>query len=177
MTEPFSSPPELPEPRQPESPYVVAMVCLGNICRSPMAQVVLTEKLLRLGLGEQVQVRSCGTGDWHIGEAMDSRAAATLTAHGYDPSLHRASHFDVTWFESCDVLLVMDAANLRDVSYLADGDATRARALLFRSFDPEACDDLEVPDPWYGGPADFEAVLDMVERTTDVLAEQLQRSA
>jgi protein-tyrosine phosphatase len=83
------------------------MVCLGNICRSPMAQVVLTEKLSRRGLADRVVVRSCGTGTWHVGEEMDQRAAAALAASGYDPSLHRAAHFDATWFESSDAILAM----------------------------------------------------------------------
>lgn len=165
---------ELPSPREPGSPYVITMVCLGNICRSPMAQVVLTEKLLRLGLAERVQVRSCGTGDWHVGEAMDARAAAALAAAGYDPSLHRAAHFDSSWFDSSDALLAMDRTNLRDVCAAAASDELRRRALLFRCFDPEAGDgDREVPDPWYGGPHAFASVLEMVERTTDALVERL----
>jgi protein-tyrosine phosphatase len=167
-------PPELPQPRRPGTPYVIAVVCLGNICRSPMAQIVLTEKLSRVGLASRVVVRSSGTGDWHVGEEMDARAAAALAASGYDPSLHRASHFDTSWFESSDAILVMDGANHRDVSSLAPSDA-RGRVLLFRSFDPEADADADVPDPWYGGTRDFAAVLDTVERTTDGLVEHLQR--
>lgn len=143
-----------------------------------MAQVVLTEKLLRFGMAERVEVRSCGTGDWHVGEEMDARAAAALAAAGYDPSLHRASHFDSSWFDSSGVLLAMDRANLRDVCAAAGTEELRRRVLLFRCFDPEASDgDLEVPDPWYGGPRGFTTVLDIVERTTDVLVEQLQDTA
>jgi low molecular weight protein-tyrosine phosphatase len=178
MTDHAGWTPELPPPRQPESPYVIAMVCLGNICRSPMAQVVLTEKLLRLGMAERVEVRSCGTGDWHVGEEMDSRAAASLAAAGYDPSLHRASHFDASWFDSSDLLLAMDHTNLRDVCAAAGSEDLRSRVLRFREFDPDATDDdRDVPDPWYGGPSDFAAVLDIVERTTDVLVEQLHARA
>jgi low molecular weight protein-tyrosine phosphatase len=167
-------PPELPQPRRPGTPYVIAIVCLGNICRSPMAQVVLTEKLSRVGLASRVVVRSSGTGDWHVGEEMDARAAAALAASGYDPSLHRASHFDTSWFEASDAILVMDGANHRDVSSLAPSDAG-GRVLLFRSFDREADADADVPDPWYGGTQDFAAVLETVERTTDGLVELLQR--
>ncbi len=147
------------------------MVCLGNICRSPMAQVVLTEKLRRAGLGDDVGVRSCGTGDWHVGEQMDRRAAETLRAHGYDPSLHRAAHFDASWLDASDAILAMDLANLRDVQRVAGGDKLD-RVVMFRSFDPEASDDVEVPDPWYSGPEGFEDVLAMVERTTDVLVDE-----
>jgi protein-tyrosine phosphatase len=174
MAEGNSAVPELPPPRQPGSPYVIAMVCLGNICRSPMAQVVLTEKLSRLGLADRVVVRSCGTGDWHVGEQMDPRAAAALAASGYDPTLHRASHFDATWFESSDAILAMDRSNRRDVFRAADRPEVLSRVLLFRTFDPEADAEAEVPDPWYGGSGRFDEVLDMVERTTDGLVERLQ---
>jgi protein-tyrosine phosphatase len=174
MTDSSVAPPELPRPRRPGTPYVIAIVCLGNICRSPMAQVVLTEKLSRVGLANRVVVRSSGTGDWHVGEEMDARAAAALTESGYDPSLHRASQFDASWFDSSDAILVMDQANRRDVSSLAGGDAL-GRVLLFRRFDPEADAEAEVPDPWYGGPRDFAVVLDTVERTTDGLVERLQQ--
>lgn len=183
MTTPKQRPPaalpppsavELPLPRMQGSPYAVVMVCLGNICRSPMAQVVLTEKLLRLGLAGQVTVRSCGTGDWHVGQEMDPRASATLKSAGYDPTLHRASHFDASWLDAADVLLVMDRTNLQDVCGAAPDRATQDRVLLFRCFDPVASDNLDVPDPWYGEERGFQTVLDLVERTTDALAEQLQ---
>ncbi len=175
MNEPHLHPAELPPPRQPESPYTIAMVCLGNICRSPMAQVVLTEKVRRAGLGSAVEIRSCGTGDWHVGEPMDHRAAAALSAHGYDPSLHRAAHFDASWLDASDAVLAMDRANLRDIRAAAANPSQLDRVRLFRNFDPEAAADAEVPDPWYGGPDGFEEVLAMVERTTDALVEQLQR--
>lgn len=175
MTERRPKPAELPPPRDPGTPYTISMVCLGNICRSPMAQVVLSEKVRRAGLGSRVAIRSCGTGDWHVGEPMDHRAAATLTTHGYDPTLHRAAHFDATWLDASDAVLAMDRANLRDIRAVAASDSQLDRVQLFRAFDPEADGDAEVPDPWYGGLDGFEVVLAMVERTTDVLVEDLQR--
>src|SRR5690606_35247871 len=78
---------ELPPPRT-EGRYRTGVVCLGNICRSPMAEVVLTERVAEAGLDDRVEVASCGTGDWHVGHPMDRRAAATLSAAGYDPSRH-----------------------------------------------------------------------------------------
>jgi protein-tyrosine phosphatase len=172
MTEHQLSAAALPPPRDAGSPYIIAMVCLGNICRSPMAQVVLTEKLRRAGLGDDVEVRSCGTGDWHVGEQMDRRAAATLRAHGYDPSLHRAAHFDASWLDASDAILAMDLANQRDIHRVAVSESPLDRVVMFRSFDPEAGDDVEVPDPWYSGPEGFEDVLAMVERATDVLVDE-----
>ena len=84
--------PALPAPRTPGR-YAVAMVCLGNICRSPMADVVLSQRVDDAGLAGRVTVTSCGTGDWHVGRPMDERAAATLRANDYDPSAHRAQQF------------------------------------------------------------------------------------
>jgi protein-tyrosine phosphatase len=169
--------PVLPRPRTPGS-YAVALVCLGNICRSPMADVVLQQRLADAGLDDQVSVSSCGTGDWHVGHPMDSRAAATLQAAGYDPTRHRAQTLDATWFERFDLLLAMDAANLADVRALRGSTPDPDRAMLFRSLDP-VDPGSEVPDPYYGGDAGFEEVLAMVERTTDALvaalAEELDR--
>jgi len=148
----------------------MAVVCLGNICRSPIAHVVLADKLTAVPTLRPVIVESFGTGDWHIGEPMDPRAAQTLTAAGYDSSRHRARHTDRDLIAGHDVVLVMDATNLRDVRALASTSDDRDRVMLFREFDPLAGDDLDVPDPWYGGQGGFDEVLAIVERTTDVLA-------
>ena len=157
-------------------PYRVAVVCLGNICRSPIADVVVNALLGEAGLSDRVEVTSCGTGTWHIGEPMDQRAAAVLTSSGYDASRHRARHFGADWHDH-DLILVMDHANLDDV--LAELPADRhERVRLFRSFDPEvqATDPAEVPDvpdPFYGGPEGFDDVLAIVERTAHRLVEEL----
>lgn len=165
---PPTAPPQLPAPDG--EPYRIAMVCLGNICRSPTAQVVLSAQVADAGLGDRVEVISAGTGDWHVGEAMDPRAAAELTASGYDPTAHRARHFDAGWFDH-DLVLVMDAQNLHDVTALG---GTPDQVRLFRSFDPDGGPEAEVPDPWYGGPERFTEVLTMVERTCRVLVAGLR---
>jgi protein-tyrosine phosphatase len=151
----------------------VALVCLGNICRSPMAHVVLAAKLPGSLLDGRVDVDSSGTGDWHIGDPMDPRAAATLAAAGYDPSLHRAQQFDDTWHDAYDVIVVMDSSNRRNVLAGARDDASRARVRMLREFDPEADGDLDVPDPWHGGQPGFDDVLAMIERSTDGLVDAL----
>jgi protein-tyrosine phosphatase len=161
----------LPPARTPGS-YAVALVCLGNICRSPMADVVLQERLVRAGLDDRVSVASCGTGDWHVGHPMDPRAAATLEAAGYDPTRHRAQTLDASWFERFDLVLAMDGSNLADVRALRGSTPDPDRAMLFRSLDP-VDPGSEVPDPYYGGDAGFEEVLAMVERTTDALVRGL----
>lgn len=158
--------------------YRIALVCLGNICRSPTADVVLTRMIAETG-PDDVLVESCGTGDWHRGEPMDERSAAVLRTAGYAPDGHRARHFDRTWFDH-DLILVMDAANRREV--LAQLPADRHdRVRMFRSYDPEAAGadprtgvGPDVPDPWYGGAQGFREVLTMVERTCRSLADQLR---
>jgi len=151
----------------------VAMVCLGNICRSPMADVVLEHRLAEAGI-DDVVVSSSGTGDWHVGQPMDERAAEKLTAAGYDASRHRARTFTAEWFDQQDLILTMDASNHADVLALARSDEDRAKVRMYRSFDPEAdTPDAEVPDPWYGGPEGFDDVLAMVERTTDEIVRHL----
>lgn len=155
------------------------MVCLGNICRSPVAAVVLAAKVEDASLSAMVVTRSSGTGDWHIGGPMDPRAAASLTDAGYDPSQHRAAQFDRSWFDSHDVILAMDASNHRDITRLAPDQDSRDRVLMFRAFDPARDPDdpygLDVPDPYSGGPDDYRLVLDIVERTTDQLVIELQK--
>lgn len=149
----------------------IAVVCLGNICRSPMAHVVLQTKAD--DAGRKLVVTSSGTGSWHTGDPMDPRAADVLRAAGYDPSRHRARHFTRDWFADNDLILAMDDANLRDIHALATDDADRAKVRMFRSFDPDSqgSHDLEVPDPWYGGPDGFQLVLSMIERTTNRILE------
>jgi protein-tyrosine phosphatase len=154
----------------------IAIVCLGNICRSPMAHVVLEQRLAEAGLDDRVTVVSAGTGSWHTGEAMDERAAAALSAAGYDPSRHSARRFTTDWYAENDLILAMDLSNHADISDLAPDVASLDKVRMFRAYDPEASeDDNEVPDPWFGEADGFDEVLRMVERTADALVEELSR--
>ncbi|HEY3530526.1 MAG TPA: low molecular weight protein-tyrosine-phosphatase [Nocardioides sp.] len=155
----------LPPPREPGR-YAVALVCLGNICRSPTAQVVLEERLAEAGLDDRVVVHSSGTGDWHVGQAMNRRAAATLTGAGYDPSRHRARQYDDSWLASHDLVLAMDRENLADLGGRSE------RVAMFRDFDP-GDPGADVPDPYYAGTDIFAEVLTIVERTADALVVEL----
>jgi protein-tyrosine phosphatase len=161
----------LPAPRTPGR-YRVGLVCLGNICRSPVADVVLSAQVAQAGLADRVEVASCGTGPWHVGEPMDERSAATLAAAGYDPTRHVAQQYDAaTWPERFDLLLAMDEQNLADLG------GRGPRTALLREADPEVDagsgsngrTGAEVPDPYYGGPTGFEEVLAMVERSCATL--------
>ena len=183
----------LPSPRDPLGSYRVCLVCLGNICRSPMAEVVLTDELARAGLAGQVQVDSAGTGDWHIGGPMDAGAAAELARRGYDGSAHRARLFDPAWFPGRDLVLAMDRRNLAQLRQMApDAESGGARLLLFRSFDPVLANpglanpvlaggalagadpyDGEVPDPYGGAAEDYALALDLVQAAARGLAAAL----
>jgi protein-tyrosine phosphatase len=122
-------------------------------------------------------VVSAGTGDWHVGNPMDRRAAALLTAHGYDASKHTARQFEKVWFEDVDVVLAMDSDNLADLEAVRPADHEDGRLLMFRAFDPASRGELDrdVPDPYYGGDDGFETVLAMVERTCDAIVAELRR--
>jgi len=163
--------PLLPAPRENGgTTYRVAVVCLGNICRSPMARVVLTSRIRDARLDDRVEVESAGTGDWHVGKPMDRRAAAALAARGHDPSQHRAQQFGATWLEEYDLVLAMDTENLADITALGSSERVR----LFRDFDPRATgSDRDVPDPYFGGDEGFDRVLAIVERSADRLVEAL----
>lgn len=163
----------MPEPRDPSGPYRISVVCLGNICRSPMAEKVLTGELDRAGLSGAVEVASSGTGGWHIGSGMDSRAAALLRAHGY-PTDHAARRFDPAHLAEHDLILAMDHANLDDLRRLARERADIGdRLRLFRTFAPDAGPGPEVPDPYYGGEHGFTTVLDMVHAAAKGLTAEL----
>ena len=166
----------LPPNRQADgSPYRIVVVCLGNICRSPIGEVVLSEKIARAGLDDRVEVASAGTGGWPIGEPMDRRAATVLAASGYDGSAHRAAQFEAHWHDEYDLVLAMDGSNHTDLIELAADDATE-RLRMFRDFDPRAAGgDRDVPDPYYGGDDGFAYVLATVERTSDAIVAALER--
>lgn len=161
---------DLPAPHE-RGRYRVAFVCTGNICRSPSADVVLRHLVAAAGLGAQVEVVSGGIGDWHVGDAMDRRAADALTSRGYDAERHRARQVGADWFGRDDVLFAMDEGHRADLARL--GDAARIR--LFGDFDP-LTPGAEVPDPYYGGRDGFEEVLDMIERTCRALISPIERA-
>jgi protein-tyrosine phosphatase len=164
-----------PAPREPGSGrYRICIVCLGNICRSPMAEVVLTDEIARAGLAGQVTVDSAGTGDWHVGQDMDPRARAELARRGYDGSRHEARQIQASWLDDYDLLLAMDRANLDRLRVMARGRPdTAGRIALMLSFDALAPAGAEVPDPYYGGPENYAEVFELVRGAARGLAEQL----
>jgi protein-tyrosine phosphatase len=164
---------ELPSPREPGAPYRVCLVCLGNICRSPMAETVLRAELAAAGLDGAVVVDSAGTGDWHVGDAMDPGARTALASRGHDGSAHRARQFQPSWLPRRDLILAMDARNLADLRRMARGqDADRIRLFSEVGGLAEARD---IPDPWGGGPDEFGHVLDLLGAAAPVIVARLAR--
>ena len=164
---------ELPSPREPGAPYRVCLVCLGNICRSPMAETVLRAELAAAGLDGAVVVDSAGTGDWHVGDAMDPGARTALASRGHDGSAHRARQFQPSWLPRRDLILAMDARNLADLRRMARGqDADRIRLFSEVGGLAEARD---IPDPWGGGTDEFGHVLDLLGAAAPVIVARLAR--
>lgn len=155
----------------------MCFVCLGNICRSPMAGVVMRAMLADAGLDDSVEVSSAGTGGWHVGERADARAATALAGRGYDASGHKARQFSARWFDELDLVLTVDTSTADELKRMA-GSQHRHKVRLLREFDPscagESGTSLDVPDPYYGGPQGFDAVLDMVERACRGLLDELR---
>ena len=161
--------------------YRVTAVCLGNICRSPMAEAVIRTRVDDAGLAAQVLVDSAGTDGWHIGENADPRALQTLRAAGYD-LVHSGRQITQEWFLEPgrpDLLLTMDASNYATVTALAPDAVARERVHMLRSFDPALTGiplgdpRLDVPDPWFGDHDGFIDVLRMIEAAADGLVDEL----
>ncbi len=163
----------LPPPRQPGSAYTVCLVCLGNICRSPMAEVVLRSELDAAGLAGAVTVDSAGTGDWHIGQPMDSRARAELELRGYDGSAHRARQVDVSWLPERDLFLAMDRRNLADLRRMAGRAGVPAGRVRLFGAAGGLGPDQDIPDPYGGDAADFSASLELIRTGARELVSQL----
>ncbi len=150
----------------------VLFVCMGNICRSPLAQGVLENVLRREGLQGEVFVDSAGTGSWHAGSPPDERAQRSARLRGLDLSSQRARQIAREDCESFDYVLTMDEANYRTVAALCRGRAEVRPFLDFAAGSPET----EVPDPFYGGPEGFEHVLDLVEAASEGLLEDIKKN-
>ena len=150
----------------------IMFVCMGNICRSPLAHAVFDHQAKALGVADDFQTESAGTISYHVGNLPDPRARAIGATRGVDVS-HRARHFRAADLDDFDLILVMDRDNEKEVLKLAKTDAQRERVRLFRSFDTDTSDGDEVPDPYYGGPEGFEHVFQLIDRTTKNLLRQL----
>lgn len=147
---------------------VVLAVCLGNICRSPTAEAALREAAQQSGL--DLDIRSAGTGDWHVGHPPDARMREAAAALGLTLS-GTADQVDAAALRDAHLVLAMDRSNLADLERLAQVSAVESDIRLFREFDPWANGDLEVPDPYYGEADGFTEVVVMVRRTARRIVE------
>ncbi len=149
----------------------VLFVCLGNICRSPTAHGVFQELVSAEQLQGRIQVDSAGTGAWHVGEAPDQRASAAALARGYDLSSLRARAVTPDDFSRFDYVLAMDEQNLANLQVMAPS-GYGGHLGLFLDFHPHPLL-AEVPDPYYGGEAGFDQVLDLVEEASRGLLKEI----
>jgi len=142
----------------------ILMVCLGNICRSPLAEGILQSKL-----NDGFVIESAGTGNWHVGQSPDERSVLIARKYGIDISKQRARQFQQDDFEKFDLIFVMDSSNYETVIKLAENEEQRKKVRLI-------LDDADVPDPYFGGEEGFENVFQLLDRATDNFLDQLKKS-
>jgi protein-tyrosine phosphatase len=149
-------------------PVKILMVCLGNICRSPLAEGILQSKLP----ADKFVVDSAGTGDWHAGQCPDSRSILAAKNRGVDISMQKARQIRKSDFKDFDHIFVMDSSNFKDVTKLAPTPQDKAKVMLMMDeiFPGQKVD---VPDPYYGDAKDFDKVFDMLDEVCDVVAAKL----
>jgi len=149
-------------------PVKILMVCLGNICRSPLAEGILASKLPN----EKFLVDSAGTGSWHIGHAPDNRSIATAKKNGLNISNQRGRHFSRADFDTFDYIFVMDNSNYRDVIHLAQNETQKNKVqLILNAVFPD--ENVDVPDPYYGVANGFDMVYKMLDEACDIIAKRL----
>jgi protein-tyrosine phosphatase len=154
-------------------PTRVLTVCLGNICRSPTAEAAIREAAAAAGLA--IEVRSAGTGSWHVGSGPDERMRRAAAAQGLVLE-GTAEQVDPSALEEADLVLAMDGSNLADLERMATRYAIDTPIRRFREFDAQAGDDLDVPDPYYGGADGFAEVVAIARRGAKGVVEHLLAS-
>lgn len=149
-------------------PVQILMVCLGNICRSPLAEGILASKLPK----DKFRVDSAGTGSWHIGHTPDERSIATAKKNGLDISNQRGRQFSSSDFDTFDYIFVMDSSNYETVISLAKSQEhkDKVRMILDELFPNE---NVDIPDPYFGLPNGFNMVYQMLDEVCDVISEKL----
>jgi protein-tyrosine phosphatase len=142
----------------------ILFVCLGNICRSPLAEAIFKHKVKERGLDHQFEADSCGTANYHIGDTPDERTNRNAQKNGIRIS-HRGRQLSATDLETFDLIFAMDESNFRNIMRLENSEAHAKKISLMRAFDPLGSGD--VPDPYYGGERGFQEVFDILDRSLD----------
>lgn len=146
----------------------VLMVCLGNICRSPLAEGILKSKVDT----SKIEVSSAGTGGWHVGDSPDPRSIAIANKYGIDITNQRGKQFSTYDFEIYDYIFVMDNSNYNDVIKLATSEKEKQKVqLILEEIFPS--EKVDVPDPYYGGEQGFENVYEMLDKACESIANRL----
>ena len=149
-------------------PVKILMVCLGNICRSPLAEGILASKLPK----DKFKVDSAGTGSWHIGRKPDERSISTAKKNKIDISHQKGRQFAVRDFDAFDYIYVMDNSNYNDVVFLAKNPEQRNKVqLILNELFPG--ENVDVPDPYYGLPNGFDNVYEMLDQACELIAKKL----
>lgn len=144
------------------------MVCLGNICRSPLAEGILKDKLDP----SRFIVESAGTGGWHVGNPPDPRSIEIAKKRGLDISGQRAQQFEASFFDHYDLIFAMDQSNYRDLKAMANSPEQRDKlSMLLEAVFPG--EGVDVPDPYYGGTSGFSEVYDLIDRACNVIAQNI----
>jgi len=164
----------MPDPGSGSAPVSVLFVCMGNICRSPLAEGVFRKAVEDAGASDRFATESAGTGSWHVGEPPDRRMSETAVRHGVSLEGQTARQFQRMDLERYDHIFVMDRNNLQDVLHFDADTRYGHKVRLFREFDPDP-GDFQVPDPYYGGDQGFENVFAIVDRTArNILARLME---
>lgn len=149
-------------------PVKILMVCLGNICRSPLAEGILASKLPN----DKFLVDSAGTGSWHIGRTPDNRSIATAKKNGLDICNQKGRQFQKADFDEFDYIFVMDNSNYNDVIHLAQNETQKEKVqLILDAIFPN--ENVDVPDPYYGVANGFDMVYEMLDEACEVIAQRL----
>ncbi|MDX2188570.1 MAG: low molecular weight protein-tyrosine-phosphatase [Bacteroidota bacterium] len=151
----------------------VLFVCLGNICRSPMAEAVFNDLVAKENLADKITSDSAGTANYHVGDAPDYRTLKLL-AHKGIPSNHIGQQFNISHFMAFDYIIPMDKYNYEDILRLTNEASFKQKVILMRSFDSEGIN-KDVPDPYYGNMSDFEEVYEILVRSCKKLLDKIKK--
>lgn len=150
-------------------PVKILMVCLGNICRSPLAEGILGSKLPQ----DKFIVDSAGTGSWHVGSSPDTRSVAIAKKHQLDISKQKGRQFEAADFDTFDYIYVMDKSNYDNIIHLAKNETQKAKVqIILNELYPN--ENVDVPDPYYGISNGFEMVYQMLDQACDIIAAKLK---